>query len=102
MGVRIVALTYLPSFGTRAPLLSGMGDGWRYRDRVAYLFRPLKIGYDASLPNLDFFRLGITKKLKKLHVFASVKEPDTAYSNSLPGTVHFISNSEYFKLLTFG
>ena len=47
MGVRIVALTYLPSFGTRAPLLSGMGDGWRYRDRVAYLFRPLKIGYDA-------------------------------------------------------
>ena len=47
MGVRIVALTYLPSFGTRAPLLSVMGDGWRYRDRVAYLFRPLKYGYDA-------------------------------------------------------
>ena len=61
VGVRIVALTcsYLPSFGTRAPLLSGMGDGWRYRDRVAYLFRPLRIGYDASLPNLDFFRLGM-------------------------------------------
>ena len=64
MGVRIVALTYLPSFGTREPLLSLLGDGWRYRDRVAYLSRPLRIGYDASLPYLDFFRLGITKSLK--------------------------------------
>ena len=31
-----------------------------------------------------------------------MKEPDTAYSNSLPGTVHFFPTRKYFKLLTFG
>ena len=44
VGVRRVALTCLPSLRTRAPLLSLVGDGWRYRDRVADLFRPLRIG----------------------------------------------------------
>ena len=58
MGVRIVALTYLPSFGTRAPLLSewemggGIGTEWpTYLDHLSM---------DMTLsPNLEFFRLGI-------------------------------------------
>ena len=64
MGGRRVALTCLPSIRTRAPLLSLVGDGWRYRDRVADLFRPLSIGMRLLSHFLDFFRLGITKKLK--------------------------------------
>ena len=60
----------------------GIGTEWpTYLDHLSM---------DMTLsPNLDFFRLGITKKLESCMFFASVKEPDTAYSNRLPGTVYF-------------
>ena len=59
MGVRIVALTYLASFGTRAPLFSAMRDGWRYRDGVAETYLD-HLSMDMMLSsNMDFFRLGI-------------------------------------------
>ena len=87
MRVRTAALTY-PSFGMRAPLLSVMGDGWRHGDRVAYLFRPLKYGHDA-FSQTGLFSNSVFTKAEKAICFASVKEPDTAYSNRLPGTVHF-------------
>ena len=87
MGVRTAVLT-CPSLGTRAPLLSVMGDGWMHGDRMAYLFRPLKYGYDAFARS-GLFQTSYLLKAQKAKCFASVKEPDTAYSNRLPGTVHF-------------
>ena len=78
-----------------------MGDGWRHGDRMAYLFRPLKYGHDAFSQS-GLFQTRYLLKAQKAKRFASMKEPDTAYSNSLPGTVHFFPTRKYFKLLTFG
>ena len=52
----------------------------------------------ALSPTLDFFRLGIYYKLKKRKRFASMKEPDTAYSNSFTRYgLLFVSNSEILQ-----
>jgi len=76
----------------------GGGTGIEWFD----LFRPLNIGMRLLSQFLDFFRLGNTKKLKSYNVFASVKEPDTAYSNKITRYgLLFLFNSEDFKLLTF-
>ena len=60
---------------------------------------PLKHGFGA-VSQTGFFQTRYLLKAQKAKRFASMKEPDTAYSNSLPGTDYFFPTRKYFKLLT--
>ena len=55
-----------------------------------------------DISQAGFFHTRYLLKAEKRKRFASMKEPDTAYSNSLPGMVHFFPTRKYIKLLTFG
>ena len=82
------------------PLLSAMRDGWGYRDGVAETYLDLLSMDTTHLPFLDFSDSVLTNA--KCTMFASMKEPDTAYSNKFTGTVYFkISNSEILQTVDF-
>ena len=87
-GVRKVALNHLTSFEMGVPLLSVMGDGLGRGDRVTYYISHLSMDMALS-PKTGILSNSVFTKTEKAICFASVKEPVTAYSNRLPGTVYF-------------